>query len=88
MIKVQLKRSGGMLGKTLQSSAKVDMDETEIIKKLKAVAPAKNPYARDEFYHSITVNNKKTFPVDMAMVKGNLKKIIEGLEDDLKIDDE
>jgi hypothetical protein len=88
MITIQLKRSGGQLGKTLQATHQVDMDEEEIIKKLKAVTPVSNPQARDDFYYSIIVNRKKTFPIDRTLLKGKLKKIVEELEDDLKVDGE
>ena len=84
MTKIELKRSGGLLGKSLQAARQVDMDEHAIIKKLKNIAPADNPYARDDFYHSITINENQTFPIDMGLLKGALKKIITELEGDLK----
>ena len=88
MIKIELKRSGGLLGKSLQAARQVDMDEEAIIKKLKSIAPVDNPYARDDFYHSITLNGKQSFPIDMGLLKGNLKKIITELESNLKSEEE
>jgi hypothetical protein len=86
MIHIKLERSGGQLGKSLQASKQVNIKEEELVKKLKAIAPAKNPYARDDFYNSIIINEKKTYPIDMALLKGNLKKIVEELEENLKLD--
>ena len=85
MIKIELKRSGGILGKSLQADAEIDMPEEAVIKKLKAFAPVDNPDARDNFYHSITVNENQTFPVDMNLLKGKLKKIVTELEANLKV---
>jgi hypothetical protein len=85
MTKIELNRSGGMLGKNLQAARQVDMDEEAIIKKLKDIAPVDNPYARDDFYHSITINENQTFPIDMGLLKGKLKKIITELEGNLKV---
>lgn len=87
MIKIELTRSGGLLGKSLQSVTEVDMDEETVIKKLKNIAPVDNPYARDDFYHSITINEQQTFPIDMGLLKGKLKKIITELEGNLKINE-
>lgn len=86
MTTIQLKRSGGQLGKTLRSTLQVNMDEEELIEKLKAAAPENNPNERDALYHSVTINKKKTFPIDMALLKGNLKKIVSELEDKLQIE--
>jgi len=85
MMKIELNRSGGLLGKKLQAASEVDMDEETVIKKLKELAPVENPYARDDFYHSVTINENQTFPVDMALLKGKLKKIITELEANLKV---
>jgi hypothetical protein len=84
MIQLQLKRSGGQLGKSLRASREVDMDEAAVIKELKAMAPVTNPQARDDFHHSISVNGGESFPIDTSLLKGNLKKIITELEDDLQ----
>lgn len=88
MVNIQLKRSGGQLAKTLQASRELDMDEAAIIKKLKALAPADNPQARDELYYTIVINKKESFPVDPALIKGSLKKVIADLEKQLKVADE
>jgi hypothetical protein len=85
MIHIKLERSGGQLGKSLQASKQVNIKEEELVKKLKAIAPVKNPYARDDFYNSIIINEKKTYPIDMALLKGNIKKIVEELEENLKL---
>jgi hypothetical protein len=87
MIHIKLERSGGQLGKNLQASKQVNVKEEELVKKLKAIAPIENPYARDDFFHSIIINGKKKFPIDITLLKGNLKKIVEALEEDLKVDD-
>jgi len=84
MTKIELKRSGGLLGKNLQATRQVDMDEDAIIKQIKDIAPVDNPYAMDYFYHSITINESQTFPIDMSLLKGKLKKIVAELEANLK----
>ncbi len=85
MVHIKLERSGGQLGKSLQASTKIDVKEETLEKKLKAIAPKENPYARDDFYHSITLNGKKTFAIDVTLLKGSLKKVIENLEENLTI---
>jgi hypothetical protein len=85
MTQIQLKRSGGQIGKTLQSSLDIDMDEKELIKQLKEVAPLQNTLARDVFSYNIIVNEKKTYPIDITQLKGKLKKMISKMEDDLKV---
>jgi hypothetical protein len=85
MVHIKLERSGGQLGKSLQASKQVNIKEEDLIKKLKAIAPTDNPYARDDFHHTIVVGKKK-FLIDMALLKGNLKKIVEELEENLKIE--
>ena len=87
MIKIQLNRSGGMLGKNLKAVSHIDIDEKVIIKKLTMAAPVQNPYARDDFNYSINVNEKE-FPVDVSLLKGELKKIINKLEDNLKAEND
>ncbi|WP_276132502.1 hypothetical protein [Polluticoccus soli] len=84
MVKLQLKRSGGLLGKTLQASGSYDVDEKEVIEQLKALAPVEDKRVRDELYYSITVNDGEAFYVDATQTKGRLKKIIEELEGKLK----
>jgi hypothetical protein len=86
MVTIQLRRSGGQLGKTLQATHQIDIDEEDIIEKLKAVAPVNNPDARDDFYYSVTINKKKAFPIDITLLKGGLKKIISTLENNLKVE--
>jgi hypothetical protein len=86
MIQIKLERSGGQLGKNLQAKTQIDMKEEVLVKKLKAIAPLENPYARDDFYHNIIINGKKTFPIDMALLKGSLKKIVETLEENLTVE--
>jgi hypothetical protein len=87
MVHIKLERSGGQLGKNLQASKQVNTKEEDLIKKLKAIAPTENPYARDDFFHSIIINGKKKFPIDIALLKGNLKKIVDELEENLTTDD-
>ncbi len=84
MISIQLKRSGGQLGKSLSASREVDLEEGDVVKQLKEIAPVANPQARDDFHHSISINGGESFPIDMSLLKGNLKKIITALENDLK----
>lgn len=83
MTHIQLRRSGGQIGKTLQASMDIDMDEKELVKQLKEVAPVQNPLARDEFSYNIIVNEKKTYPIDITQLKGKLKKLISKMEDGL-----
>jgi hypothetical protein len=83
MTRIQLRRSGGQIGKTLQASLDIDMDEKELVKQLKEVAPVQNPLARDGFSYNIIVNDKKTYPIDIAQLKGKLKKLISKMEDGL-----
>jgi hypothetical protein len=85
MTSIQLKRSGGQLGKTLQASMDIDMDEKELLKQLKEVDPSQNPLARDEFSYQIIINEKKIYPIDITQLKGKLKKIVSKMEDDLKV---
>jgi hypothetical protein len=85
MTHIQLKRSGGQIGKTLQSSMDIDMDEKDLISGLNQFAPVKNPLARDEFNYYIVVNGNKSFPIDIAQLKGRLKKIVNKLENDLRV---
>jgi hypothetical protein len=86
MVHIKLVQSGGQLGKNLQASTQVNLKEEDLVKKLKAIAPIDNSFARDDFYHSITINGKKKFPIDITLLKGSLKKIVEGLEENLKIE--
>lgn len=85
MIKIELKRSGGMLGKTLQAESHVDMDEQLVVQTLKNIPASDNPDARDDFYHSITINENQTFPVDINLLKGKLKKVVTALQSNLKV---
>lgn len=85
MIKIQLNRSGGQLGKTLQSTREVDMAESQIIETLQEVAPEKNPLARDSFHYSITINDNQTLPIDITRLKGELKKLVNELDKSLKL---
>lgn len=85
MIKIQLKRSGGQLGKSLQSTREVDIVESQIIKALQEVAPEKNPLSRDSFHYSITINDNQTFPIDLTRLKGELKKLVSELDKSLKL---
>ena len=84
MVRIQLKRSGGQLGKTLQSATEVDMPESELMKSLLEVVPRENPMARDAFHYSITLNGQ-TFPIDIARLKGTLKKVVHELDENLKL---
>lgn len=85
MTHIQLKRSGGQIGKTLQASMDIDIDEKDLVKQLKEVAPVQNTLARDGFSYNIVVNEKKTYPIDITQLKGKLKKMISKMEDDLKV---
>lgn len=85
MTTIQLKRSGGQLGKMLTATKDVDMPEEEIVNKLVTAAPQKNALARDEFYYSIVINNR-TYPIDRSLLKGGLKKIVDDLENNLKVE--
>lgn len=85
MIKIELIRSGGMLGKNLQADGVIDMAEESILEKLKSIAPVDNNEVRDGFYHSITVNGSHTFPIDINLLKGKLKKAVAELEANLKV---
>ena len=84
MIKIQLNRSGGLLGKTLQSTREVDMSESQIIKTLQEVTPEKNTLARDSFHYSITINDNQTLPIDITRLKGELRKLVNELDKSLK----
>ena len=84
MVRIQLKRSGGQFGKTLQSAMEVDMLESELMKSLLEVVPEKNPLERDAFHYSITINDQ-TFPIDLAQLKGTLKKVVHELDENLKL---
>ena len=83
MIKIQLKRSGGMLGKSLQASGSFDIEEAMVIKQLAEMTVTKNPEMRDGFSYSISINGGSFLPIDPAQIKGPLKKILSGLEDEL-----
>ena len=88
MLTIKLTRSGGQLGKKLHSSHQIDMDEQLLVKKLKSLAPEKIPLERDGIYHSLTINGKKTYPIDLGKLKGDLKKIVGRMEDDLKVQED
>jgi hypothetical protein len=85
MVHIKLERSGGQLGKTLQAAKEIKLVEADVIKKLKEIAPTQNLLARDDFYDTITINGKKSFPIDITLLKGNIKKIITKLEENLKV---
>ncbi len=85
MINIKLTRSGGQLGKKMQASRQVNMDEKILVTKLRAAAPVPNPYARDEFKYNLTINEKQVYPIDMSLLKGNIKKMVIEMEDDLKV---
>jgi hypothetical protein len=84
MVTIKLKRTGGFMGKSMEATRMIDIGEDMLIKKLTKVACIENEAARDDFNHSITINGSKTFSIDMTLLKGNLKKIIEEMEDELK----
>jgi hypothetical protein len=86
MIQIQLKRTGGFMGKAMQVSREVDMKEDALIKKLTKLAPVENPMARDDFNYSIIINGEKTFPIDMTLIKGSLKKLLQEMEENLIAD--
>jgi hypothetical protein len=83
MIKIQLNRPGGMLGKSLQSSDQFELDEAKVVAQLQKNVATKDPLVRDGFHYSITINEGKSFVVDVNSLKGGLKKANEKLEEDL-----
>jgi hypothetical protein len=85
MINIRLKRSGGLLGKTLQAERHIDMEESDAVHELIKAAPEINPQERDGFHHSISINGGKTYPVDMALLEGDLKNVISSLENELSV---
>lgn len=84
MTKIQLYRSGGLIGKTFEASREVDLPEDEIIKALAAIAIKKNPLVRDSINYSIQVNDNLNFSIDINKAKGNLRSIIQDLGKRLK----
>ncbi len=87
MTHIQLRRSGGQVGKTLQASKDIDMDENDLINNLKQILPVHDPLLRDDFSYKIVVNGKKTYPIDVSQLKGKLKKIVNALEADLSAEE-
>lgn len=83
MTSIQLKRSGGMLGKSLQASDNFDVEEESVMKQVLEMAVVKEPGLRDAFYYSISINGGNFVPVDITLLKGPLKKIVNALEDGL-----
>lgn len=73
-----------MLGKSLQASGNFDVEEESVMKQVREMTPAKNSGLRDAFYYSISINGGDFVPVDIALLKGPLKKIVSTLEDGLK----
>jgi len=84
MINIQLKRSGGILGKSLKASGDFDMDEPSVLKQVSGSAPVNDPAVRDGFTYQISINQGDFLSFDPSQIKGPLKKILSGLEDDLK----
>lgn len=84
MIKIKLERSGGMLGKTLESTKSIDFTEEEIAKKLVKATPLPNENKRDDYYHSITINDT-VYDIDVSLLKGALKKIVTTMESKLAL---
>ena len=84
MIQIEMKRSGGLLGKTLQSSGSFEIDEEQINKQIAGLTPSDNPQMRDGFLYSIRINDTTAVSIDPSLAKGAFKKILNTLEDDLK----
>ena len=74
-----------MLGKSLQASGNFDIDESIVMKQLSGSAPNNDPSVRDGFSYHISINKGDFLPFDLSQIKGPLKKILSGLEDDLKV---
>jgi hypothetical protein len=83
MTKIQLNRSGGFLGKKLQATLDVDLNELEVIEDLQNSAPKKKSRDRDSFHYSVTINDI-TLPIDIDLLKGKLKDIVLELQGRLK----
>jgi hypothetical protein len=83
MIKIQLTRTGGFMGKTMQATIEVDLNKDTLLKKLIKILPTENPMARDSFYYNISIDGEKDFPIDITLVKGKVKKILEDMEENL-----
>jgi hypothetical protein len=83
MIKIQLTRTGGFMGKTMQATKEVDLNKDTLLKKLIKILPTENPMARDSFYYNISIDGEKDFPIDITLVKGKVKKILEDMEENL-----
>jgi hypothetical protein len=84
MIKLELTQSGGIMGKSLHASAKVDIDEDELLEMLKELERPVDRSMRDGLFHNITINGKQKMRIDAHQAKGKLKKILQGLIRDLK----
>lgn len=82
---IQLTRSGGMLGKALQASGQFDVDEESITEQIKSLAPVENKGARDSFYYSLVINDEETYKIDITKATGEIKRIIDTLEENLHI---
>jgi hypothetical protein len=83
MARIQLNRSGGFLGKKLQASIDVDLngEELDSIKNARAEI---NPESRDDFHYSIAIDNNAPLPVDVSLLTGRIKEVVEDLESKLK----
>ncbi len=86
MVTIELQRSGGLMGRSASARGEFDLDEDELAIKLKQAVRDPNPKARDDFYYTMVINQKKQFAVDAGKLKGELKKIFSKLEDELKVD--
>jgi hypothetical protein len=84
MVKIELQRSGGFMGRPASANGSFDIDEAALVAKLNDAAREPNPMARDDFYYTMVINGKE-YNVDAGKLKGELKKIFTKLEGKLKI---
>jgi hypothetical protein len=83
MVKIQIRRTGGFMGKTMEATKEVDLNKDTLLKKLVKILPTENPMARDSFYYNISIDDEKDFPIDITLAKGSLKKLLEDMEENL-----
>ena len=83
MIAIAWKRSGGLMGRTLQAQGEVDLQPGDLERALTRAGRKPQPKARDLLTDVLVVEGKE-YPVDIERIKGPLKKELDRMEAELR----
>ena len=83
MISIAWKRSGGLMGRTLEATGEVDLQPGELERALQRAERVPQEQARDQFADVLVVGGK-AYPVDIERIRGPLKKVLDRMETELR----